>query len=337
MHRFICWIFVVAMAFSAGCTSVTKDLKKKLPWSPEAKIKTSKFETPAHMIAIWSPDILTQTGKPPTRGFGGRIYFYNEKNKAVPVEGQLVVYGYDDSNNPHARGEPQRKFAFTPDQFAKHQSSSDLGPSYSVWVPWDAAGGEQRSISLVPVFTSTSGKIVMGQQAINLLPGTPTSASPDPMIDQQPPLLSARGPTSLENNLPAESQEGVRAAAFGQSTTSLPNVERLRTSTIHLTPSLQKRLAQGRDGFVDQNVRPEESKPAAQPTFPRQPELPVYPAITAPPAEVLNSPMQDQRPVHFERSRFPVRGALNERSALPAPWTPPYPAAPPSGLQRQSS
>lgn len=334
MNRFISWTIVVAMAVSAGCTSVTKDLKRKLPWSPEAQIKTSKFETPSHMIAIWSPDILTQPGKPPTRGFGGRIYFYNDKNKAVPVEGQLVVYGYDDESNPHARGEPQRKFAFTPDQFAKHQSNSDLGPSYSIWVPWDAAGGEQKDISLVPVFTSTSGKIVMGQQAINLLPGAPPSNSPDPMLDQQPAQLSSRGPGPFQNSMATVSQNGVRAAAFGQRAPELPNVERLRTSTIHLTPSLQKRLAQGRDGRVNPSASQEETK-ASQPGHPV--ESLANPVITAAPAASLNLPIPNQRSVHFERSRFPVRGALNDRSALPAPWTPPYPAVPPSGLLRPSS
>jgi hypothetical protein len=335
MNRFLPWTLVAVMTATAGCTSVTKDLKKKLPWSPEAKLKTSKFETPSHMIAIWSPDILTQPGKPPTRGFGGRIYFYNDKNKAVPVEGQLVVYGYDDEGNPHARGEPQKKFAFTPDQFAKHQSSSDLGPSYSVWVPWDAAGGEQRSVSLVPVFTSTAGKIVMGQQAINLLPGPSNSTLPDPLIGQQPPQLSSRVPSPYQNNMTAASQDGVRAAAFGQSAPELPKAERLRTSTIHLTPSLQKRLAQGRDGLINQGAPQEEMKSSHQPTYPI--DIQANPAITAPPATSLNSPAPDQRSVHFERSRFPVRGALNDRSTLPAPWTPPYPAAPPSALLRPSS
>jgi hypothetical protein len=40
-----------------------------------------------------------------------------------------------------------------------------------VWIPWEAVGGDQKSVSLVPVFTATSGQIVMGQQARNLLRG----------------------------------------------------------------------------------------------------------------------------------------------------------------------
>ena len=141
-----------------------------------------------------------QPGKPPTRGFGGRLYFYNEKSHAIPVEGQLVVYAYDDAEAKHANSDPERKYAFTPEQFERHYSKSDLGPSYSIWIPWDAVGGEQKSISLVPVFTASNGQLVMGQQAMNVLPGKSIAkaetvnpefenshdASPPPRFNQSP-------------------------------------------------------------------------------------------------------------------------------------------------------
>src|SRR5262245_42363586 len=165
-------LFVTLSCFAlAGCHSIPPDWKKHIPWSAEARLKKSDFETPTHMVAVWTPDILTQTGKPPTRGVGGRLYFYNDKNQAVPVEGQLIVYGYDESQPTHPQGDPDRKYAFTPEQFNSHYSATDLGASYSIWIPWDPSGGDQKSISLVPVFTATSGQIVMGQQARNVLPG----------------------------------------------------------------------------------------------------------------------------------------------------------------------
>ena len=101
------------------------------------------------------------------------------KNKPVPVEGQLVVYGYDDTDDKREkRRSPDRKYAFTPEQFTQHFGESELGASYSVWIPWDEAGSEQKNISLLPVFTATSGRIVMGQQALNVLPGKKTDAYP---------------------------------------------------------------------------------------------------------------------------------------------------------------
>ena len=126
---------------------------------------------------VWSPAVLNSPGKKPTRGFGGRVYFYDGQNRAVPVEGQLVVYGYNDSR-PQEGKSPDRTFAFTPEQFAAHFSPSDLGASYSVWVPWDEVGSEQVEVSLVPIFTATSGQIVVGQSSKSLLPGPATVNTP---------------------------------------------------------------------------------------------------------------------------------------------------------------
>src|SRR5687768_1941013 len=171
MNRIILFGTIVLGTTFSGCSTMDGGWKKHLPWSPEKNLKESKAEGPSKLVAIWTPDNLTQPGKPPTRGFGGRLYFYNSKSQAIPVEGQLVVFAYDDSESKHANGDPERKYAFTPEQFERHYSKSDLGPSYSVWIPWDAVGGEQKNISLVPIFTATSGQLVMGQQAANVLPG----------------------------------------------------------------------------------------------------------------------------------------------------------------------
>ena len=336
------WTLFAAIAFSTGCSALDKDWKRKLPWSMESKVKTSKFETPTHMIAVWSPDVLSQPNKPPTRGFGGRFYFYNDKNRAVPVEGQLVVYGYDDVHNPHQPGEPQRKFVFTPDQFASHQSPSDLGPSYSVWIPWDAAGGDQAQVSLVPVFTATSGKIVMGQQAMNVLPGPTKANAVDPFLQQQPQQFSSQTQMQFPAARNSAPHQGVTAASFAH-TNALPKVDRLQTTTIRLTPSLQKRLAQAADIKVPQmsgmalatdGMTAGVALPGAS-ALPLTSPGPEGPGIIGP-AGSPGSPAPDQPSAHSEHSRFQARGGLGGRASPPAPWTPPYPAAPQSALRRPS-
>ncbi len=69
-----------------------------------------------------------------------------------------------------------KRFEFTPEQFTRHFSQTDLGASYSVWIPWDAIGGEQRRISLVASFKTVEGKLVQGIPATILLPGSSTEA-----------------------------------------------------------------------------------------------------------------------------------------------------------------
>jgi len=199
----------LAAVCCSGCKSLSPPSWAKAWYSEEEpKLAESKYPRPARMAVVWSPALLNTQGKKPTRGFGGRIYFYDAANKTVPVEGQLVVYGYDDSRQQRTEGKtPDRKYAFTPEQFTEHFSETELGASYSVWIPWDEVGGPQVDISLVPIFTATSGQLVVGQSSKNLLPGPTTENTPTHFehLTLPPPQLSNQaGP------------EGVQRAAFEQ-------------------------------------------------------------------------------------------------------------------------
>ena len=172
-------IAAIASLVGSGCAM------PKMPtwddWSVtryEDRLKESKYQTPTRMVVLWTPAIQNgpNMGKA-QRGFGGRIYFYNAADQAVPVEGQLIVYGYNDTTPNQKHVKPDKKFTFTPQQFTSHYSPTELGASYSVWVGWDDVGGGQAEVSLVPIFTSTTGHIVVGQTSRNVLPGptTPTA------------------------------------------------------------------------------------------------------------------------------------------------------------------
>lgn len=141
----------------------------KAPWSKSDNKPPAPYPNPVKVASTWTPDVLVQTGKTPTRGFGGRLFFFDEKTKAVPVEGTLTVHGFE----TNFRGEDSKikPFKFTPEQFTQHYSQSDFGASYSIWIPWDAVGGDEKQISLVPTFTTTEGKIVQGSPTTVILPG----------------------------------------------------------------------------------------------------------------------------------------------------------------------
>ncbi len=172
-------VFLVAGALVAGttgCASWTsnKPAKKNSMWS-SMQFWKKPYQRPQKIVAIWSPDILTMTGKPPTRGFGGRLYFYNEKSQAIPVNGELIVHGYLEKRIGKKiqldKIEADKTFVFTAEQFTEHFSPSELGASYSIWIPWDAAGGEQLEITLIPAFKGEKGDIVQGEAAKLILPG----------------------------------------------------------------------------------------------------------------------------------------------------------------------
>ncbi|MCA9132635.1 MAG: hypothetical protein KDA45_05760 [Planctomycetales bacterium] len=137
------------------------------------KLWKKEYQQPTSIAVIWSPDTLTMTGKPPTRGFGGRIFFYNQASQAVPVDGELIVHGYRSqpfigvSEQVHA----DKTFGFTAEQLTTHFSPSQLGASYSIWIPWDAADGFREEVTLIPTFKGTDGTIVQGAPAKLYLPG----------------------------------------------------------------------------------------------------------------------------------------------------------------------
>jgi hypothetical protein len=155
----------------------SKDKNKDSLWS---YFKKKEYQTPSSMNVTWVHDILTKPGKPPTRGFGGRFYFYNERSQAIPVDGELTVYGFDDTHKSHDAMNfegADKRFKFTPEQFTTHFSESELGASYSIWIPWDAAPGFQKKIMLIPTFMSKDGRVIRGNAAVLNLPGPPSNPS----------------------------------------------------------------------------------------------------------------------------------------------------------------
>jgi hypothetical protein len=209
-----------------------------------------KHGVPQRLVVLWADDVMGQMGKASTRGFGGRLYFYNAEDKPVPVEGQLTVYAYDDTiPKKGSQRNPDRKFVFTAEQFQSHFSESQIGPSYSVWIPWEDIDGPRRDISLVPVFISSSGKVIMGPQTINVLAArTPEGESKYNQLRMSQKTI--HGPLAQASHL--EPANGGNSAAAGEtgdpsansnaSEPDRPNRLGLRTSTIPLNGSMSERL-----------------------------------------------------------------------------------------------
>ncbi len=216
---------VVCLSITTGCASWTSDKpkSKNSMWSSMQFWKKT-YQAPSQLAAIWTPDTLTMSGKPPTRGFGGRIYFYNADSKAIAVEGELIVHGYEEPKSfgkaLPAKREADKTFVFTQEQFSSHFSPSELGASYSIWIPWDGADGMQREICLIPSFKGSDGSIVQGEPAKLVLQGR----TMDPDIEQVTNRFSIQ-----ESHSPTVSVD-------------LPNANRgLRTTTISV-PNQSNRM-----------------------------------------------------------------------------------------------
>ena len=63
---------------------------------------------------------MTQPGAKPQRGFGGRIMFYeSEDKKPILVDGQLVVYAFDETEAASRRTDNNQRgdMCFLPSRF----------------------------------------------------------------------------------------------------------------------------------------------------------------------------------------------------------------------------
>jgi hypothetical protein len=269
-------LFVVGLAAAfAGCASF--DLSEPIPWK---SAKNQEAQTPERMVGIWTDTVLHTAGKPSTRGFGGRVFFYDQRSKAVPVEGTLVVYGFDDSNDASLSREPDRRFVFRPEDLTRNADpESRLGQSYSVWLPWDNVDGVRKQITLVPMFTTKDGQVVAGQHSKLTLPGR----DPGPAVADRSPYnhrATAYGGPDVQSGGgsgfydPAVQRASYAAPAgnpFAQSTQIAGGYHSMDTLSIPMTDSLKQHLLTSppeQAEFSGPSLRASPPRPAASGNVP---------------------------------------------------------------------
>ena len=258
-------IAVIALLLATTCLSgcAIIDIEKAF----SSKDKQGPPE-PVKVTAIWTHTTLDQTGQVPVRGFGGRIMFYpapdladqwKDKDKKsrqdelpIRVHGTLTVYAFDETTDGRRGDAPSRKFVFTSDELKKHYSKSILGPSYSIWLPWDEVGGPPRQISLMIRFEPKKGKLIVSESSRHLLPGVPDEDHPIDRMALTKKRLKAKvdGPvTQAGYEVPVATGDNSapdgRAAGDSMSD-ALPAVDsssRMTTVTIDVPQNFVDRLA----------------------------------------------------------------------------------------------
>ena len=159
---------VLAMIAACGCSSL--DLRKAL------RLSGDEPKVPARIVDVWSDGVLSEPGMPSVRGFGGRIMFYgSEDKKPVIVDGTFTVCAFDEADRDTGYAVPEKKYVFLPEHLPKHYSKSELGHSYSFWLPWDEVGGPERRITLIARFEPKKGTPVLSKPCTKTLPGAGTA------------------------------------------------------------------------------------------------------------------------------------------------------------------
>ncbi len=239
-------VAVTCLVLGSGCKSVHWSKSDTLGlWAKKPKkSKTEEAGIPERMVVAWKDSVYEEQGVPMSRGFGGRFYFYDQENLPIQVDGELVIYGFDDSRSEKSN-QADHKYVFTKEQLAQHFSESVLGPSYSIWLPWDAVGGEAKQVSLIPVFKASSGKIVRGDQTVNALQGKKSDRQ---VADNENHHTSngnlPKGLTQITHNgAPANGTivaTGTMQVGYQEATINSP---RIRSTTINVPNDTAQRLA----------------------------------------------------------------------------------------------
>jgi hypothetical protein len=195
--------------------------------NPFKSMTKETFGSPQKMTVIWKGSTLASPGNPAVRGFGGRVFFYDADNETVKVDGEMVVYGFDTANDSN---QADKKFVFKRDKMEDHYGETNLGHSYSFWVPWDEVGGDQKSVTLIPAFKTEEGNLVKGALSVNMLPGR---------VPDEPELETTtyRG-KDIELTSGSESGEVVQAGHADS------NKHAIRETTIRMPKHLGDRIAQ---------------------------------------------------------------------------------------------
>ncbi|MEO2049615.1 MAG: hypothetical protein ABGX16_23910 [Pirellulales bacterium] len=174
-QRFSWFLLIFGMGLLSGCTGIFSDHDSLIPWFEGDAI------LPTRINAIWSNSVLQQPGYSGVRGVGGRLLFYPAQNREpITVEGTLVVYAYDQGKKKSAK--PARKYVFPADQLAKHYSKSELGHSYSFWLPWGNTNGPPKQLTLIARFEPSEGAAVLSDPASQHLPGISPELLENPMV-----------------------------------------------------------------------------------------------------------------------------------------------------------
>ena len=154
-------MLVVALTCDVGYAKMSwkpsKIFSMKSSWPFRDKDEPQEG-TPTRMTCAWTDTVMSQPGKKSQRGFGGRLMFYEEDEKnPILVDGQLVVYAFDETGREPTDNKPTRRYVFPAEQMPLHMSKNQLGASYSFFLPWDEAGGPKTEVSLICRFEPKEG------------------------------------------------------------------------------------------------------------------------------------------------------------------------------------
>ncbi len=223
-NHWLCLWLVACHLLTCGCQSLSVG-KKPFPWEKE-KLPPA----PENIVAVWTEAVHHQTGKPSERGFGGRLMFHDAEQKAIKVTGKVTIFVFDDQREDLDDPAPKYRFIFPADVLDKHYSQSNLGPSYSFWIPLAPVDSPTHPYSIVARFDGHQGETLVSSLTRKALTGRgplPSATAKKQLSDES---------FSGQSVVPVSYEEEIDPATVES--------QGMKAETIELSPSFSQRLQQ---------------------------------------------------------------------------------------------
>ena len=155
-----------------GCITTLK--------APQVDMSALKPPGPVTTVAAaWEPAVspAVSDGEKPMRGFGGRVYLYDQDMlRPVKAKGTIVVYVFDEEERMPGDEKPNEGIVFSEKMLNSKgiYKKSKVGHSYNLWIPIDEAGpeGQAKKISLIVRYIpDKGGSSITSTQSTTHLPG----------------------------------------------------------------------------------------------------------------------------------------------------------------------
>lgn len=301
----VLFLAMVSTGVGCGLPKQWHDLANKMP---EATSKDPAYQ----MLAVWEPaDGVDQNGLP-TRGFAGKITFFTRRQETgVRVRGDVQVSVFDDQGPVEKRGQPFHNWVFKGDAWAIHLQDSQLGPAYSVFIPYSRKGNHEAQCALQVQFTPEDGGPPLYSDTVAVvLPGKSGRK------DNQP--LNA-GQTDKRTSL-----ESITIPLHEKRKADLANLELGKTERNHVVAPVSELVPNHQTRSRDRSSMPSrntlETRPGVMETLPTPPGG--VAAHVLPPEPL--TPEETAKPVSEYKSNFTP---TSQFSQFPTPSSKPkYPA-----------
>ncbi|MCX7425923.1 MAG: hypothetical protein NTW96_09940 [Planctomycetia bacterium] len=302
---------LVWLAVCAGCAKL--DLADDFTWLGIEE----KPRIPNRMVCMWTDAMRHKLGEPSDRGFGGRIMFYAKSEKdPVLVDGTLSVYVFQDNGEDPKNTVPEKKFVFLAEQLPLHHSKSDLGHSYSFYLPWDKVGGPERQLNLIVRFEATTGQVVMSDASRKTLPGQTETA------------------VAGAATVPGPALGGVQQASHTVVAPGGPSPMGMKVETIDVPPSFgQSGAASAAEASVNATTTAAPTGWQTQVTYPYPQAAQTYPQTAQTPPQTLARLPAAEPSGYSAPRRLRAPRATRDRPMFGRVPTQPLPEASPSGPQ----